>query len=538
MCSFMARAVWLLAAIVLMAGGALAQTTLVACTEGSPDNLNPQFSGSNTTYDYANQIYDRLVAIEHGGSQVVPALAEAWELSPDRLTWTFRLRRGVKWHTNRQFTPTRDFNADDVLYTFNRMADPAHPYHRVGGTDYGMFDNQLRARLERIEKVDDHTVRFVLKTPIAAFLSVLTVEPMSILSAEYGAGMAQANTPDLYNQQPIGTGPFQFVAFQRDSFVRFRAFPGHWARAAGLTDRTAQVDALVFAITPDPSVRLAKLRAGECHVARYPNPADLAAIQADPNLTALQVSGADYGFLSVNQARAPFGDRRVRLAIEHAINFDALLDAVYRGTGLRAAALVPPALWGHNDALRPRPYDPARARALLAEAGLAEGFTTTLWSLPVTRGYMPNGRRAAEMIQADLAAVGIRASVTTFEWGEYLRRARAGEHQIAMTGYIYDFPDPSQIILSGWTCDAARTGGNRARWCNAEFDRLIEEANASPDQEIRADLYRRAQAIAYEDAATFLIAHSVSFTPLRREVQGYRVHVFGGQPFTGVSLRR
>ena len=532
------RAAWLVAAIAMAGVPAMAQSTLVACTEGSPDNLNPQFSGSNTTYDYANQVYDRLVAIERGGSQVIPALAESWETSPDGLAWTFKLRRGVKWHANRDFTPSRDFNADDVLYTFRRMADPEHPYHRIGGSGYQMYESQLRARLVSIDKVDDETVRFVLKTPVAAFLSLLTVEPMSILSAEYGERMLARNTPDAYNLQPIGTGPFQFVAFQRDSFVRFRAFAQHWARQAGMADRTAQVDALVFAITPDPSVRLAKLRAGECHIARYPNPADLPTIQADPTLVTLQVSGADYGFLSVYQEKPPFNDRRVRLAIEHAINYDALIEAVYRGTGIRAAALVPPALWGHNDALKPRPYDPARARALLAEAGLAGGFETTLWSLPVTRGYMPNGRRAAEMIQADLAAVGIRASITTFEWGEYLRRARQGEHQIAMTGYIYDYPDPSQIILSGWTCDAVKTGGNRARWCNQDFSRLIEEANATTDQARRAELYRQAQQIAYDDAATFLIAHSLSFTPLRREVQGYKVHVFGGQPFTGTSLRR
>jgi len=534
----MFRQICAAAALVAMTGAAAAQSTLVACTEGSPDNLNPQFSGSNTTYDYAQQVYDRLVANEIGGSKLIPALAESWENSADGLTWTLHLRRGVKWHSNRHFTPTRDFNADDVIYTFDRMGNPDHPYHRIGGTGYGMYDNALKTRLDRIEKVDDYTVRFVLKVPIAAFLATLTVEPMSIMSAEYGQKMLAAKTPDLYNQQPIGTGAFQFVAFQRDSFVRFRAFPQHWAKQAGLTDRTAQVDNLVFAITPDPSVRLAKLRAGECHIARYPNPADLETIKADPNLTTLEVSGADYGFLAVNQAKKPFDDIRVRQAIEHAINYDALIDAVYRGTGRRAAALIPPALWGHNPDLKPRAYDPARAKALLAEAGLADGFSTTLWALPVTRGYMPNGRRAAEMIQADLAAVGIRASITTFEWGEYLRRARQGEHEIAMAGYIYDYPDPSQIILSGWTCAAVESGGNRAHWCNKEFNDLIEQANATSDQAKRAELYIRAQKIAYDDAATFLIANSSTFTPIRKEVVGYRVHVFGGQPFVGVSLRR
>ena len=519
-----------------VAGTASAQTTLVACTEGSPDFLNPQFSGSNTTYDYATQIYERLTAIERGGSAVVPALAESWEESSDGLTWTLKLRRGVQWHSSARFTPTREFNADDVAFSYDRMGNKDSRYHGVGGTGYVTFASLLGPRLDGVEKIDDYTVRFRLKARTVAFLSIVSVEPFTIQSAEYADKMLKAGTPELVDQQPIGTGPFQFVAFQRDAFIRYRAFDKYWGKAD--RNRAAGVDNLVFAITPDPSVRLAKLRAGECHIARYPNPADLDAITADPGLTTLKVAAADYGFLSVNQEKKPFGDKRVREAIHHAINLDALIEAVYRGTGIKAAALVPPALWSHHEGLKARPYDPVKAKALLAEAGYPNGFETTLWALPVTRGYMPNGRRGAEMIQADLAAVGIKATITTFEWGEYLRRARAGEHEIAMTGYIYDYPDPAQIINSGWTCAAAKSGANRARWCNEEFSALIEKANSTVDQGERTGFLRRAQEIAWEDAATFLIANSVTFTPLRKEVVDYKVHTFGGQPYYGVSLRK
>ncbi|MBL8701178.1 MAG: ABC transporter substrate-binding protein [Alphaproteobacteria bacterium] len=518
---------------------AVSAATLAVCTEASPDFLNPQFTGSQTSFDVAAQIFNRLVELDRGSSTVSPALAESWSVSPDGTAYTFKLRRGVKWHSNAVFKPSRDFNADDVVFTFDRMRDPAHPFHAVNGTNYQLFQSLgLAKNLKAVERLDDHTVRFVLERPEAALLGALSVEPFSIHSAEYGAAMLKANTPDRVDLQPIGTGPFQLVAYQKDAVVRYRAFPEHWAKAAGLADRTALVDQLVFVITPDPAVRYAKLKAGECHVMRYPNPADIKAMMADKDIDMKQTSAIDYGFLAFNSQKKPFDDKRVREAIASAINRDAILQAVFQGvTGTLANTLVPPNLWGHNPNVKPFVYDPARAKQLLAEAGLAGGFKTVLWALPVTRGYMPNGRRAAELIQADLAAVGIQAEITTFEWGEYLRRARAGEHEIGMFGYIYDYADPGQILTSGWTCAGAVGGNNRTRWCNKEFSDLIDAANRITDQAERTKLYHRIQELFREDVPALTIANSVTFTPTRKEVAGYKPHVFGGQPYFGVDVK-
>ena len=157
---------------------------LVVCSEASPDFLNPQFSSQNTAYDVAAQIYERLTATERGGSQIIPSLAESWTISDDALTYTFKLRKGVKWHASKTFTPTRDFNADDVIFSFQRMLDPAHPFNKVGSGNYQFFAEIVKPSLKAIEKVDDYTVKLTLTKPNSPLLSALSVEPMSILSAE------------------------------------------------------------------------------------------------------------------------------------------------------------------------------------------------------------------------------------------------------------------------------------------------------------------------------------------------------------------
>ena len=232
--------------------------TLVVCTEGSPDFLNAALSTANTSFDVTEQTSDRLIGMEVGGSSLVPALAEAWSVSEDGLTYTFNLRRGLKWQSNAAFKPSREFNADDVLFTFNRMADKAAPYHGLDSA-YPEFLELVEPAFKAVRKLDDQTVAIDLKQPYAPLLSALSMQPFSISSAEYAEAMQRAGTPEQLDRNPIGTGPFQFVQSQRDSTVRFRAFPDFWGKAAG-SPRTAKVDNLVFTITPDPAIRYAKLR--------------------------------------------------------------------------------------------------------------------------------------------------------------------------------------------------------------------------------------------------------------------------------------
>ncbi|MCW3474480.1 ABC transporter substrate-binding protein [Limobrevibacterium gyesilva] len=522
------------AALALGAGAARADT-LVVCTEASPDALSSALSTANTSFDVSEQISDRLVEMEIGGSALKPALAESWTISEDGLQYTFKLRHGVKWQSSATFKPTRALNADDVVFSFNRMLDRAHRFNKVGGGNYPLFAALVEPSLKAVTKVSDDTVLFELKTPLAPLLSTLSVQPFSIQSAEYAAAMDKAGTPDQLDIAPIGTGPFQLVQYQKDSLIRFRAFKDFWGANGGMPERAAKVDNLVFSITPDPSVRFAKLRANECQVARYPNPADLDAMRATAGVTVQDSTIASLSYLAFRNDKKPFDDKRVREALATAIDLNSLVKAVYQGSGTPAAALVSPALWGHNDQVKPRPYDPARAKALLAEAGYPNGFSTDLWAIPVARAYMPNGRRAAEMIQADWAKIGVTAKIVTFEWGEYLRRIRNNEADVGMLGGTWDYPDPSQQLI-GFTCEALTTGRNIPHWCNRTYSDLIQRANIVTSQAERARLYQQAQQVFHDEVPAMVFADARAFVGVRNNVRGFKLHFLGGQPFGGVSL--
>jgi dipeptide transport system substrate-binding protein len=510
--------------------------TLVVCTEASPDSLNAALSTANTSFDVTEQIADRLVEMKIGGSEVIPGLAQSWTISPDGLIYTFKLRHGVKWQSNAEFKPTRDMNADDVVFTFNRMLDKNNPYYKVGGGNYSMFGALIQPAMQSVTKTSDDTVVFTLKKPLAPLLSSLSVQPFSISSAEYAAAMLKKGTPDQLDLNPIGTGPFQLVQYVKDSLIRFRAFKQSWV-VKGMPERAPKVDNLVFSITRDPSVRLARLQANECQVARYPNPADVPTMRKSKGVKVAESTIASVSYLALRTDKKPFDDLRVRRALAMAIDMKSLVDAVYQGTGTPGVALVSPALWSHNDSLKPRPYDPAAAKKLLAEAGYPDGFSTDLWYIPVARAYMPNGSRAGEMIQADWAKIGVKVKLVTFEWGEYLRRVRLGESTVAMTGGTWDYPDPSQMMI-GLTCEMVDAGRNVPHWCNKEFSALVQKANIVTDPKQRAKLYYDAQQVFYDQVPGINFADAKAYVGVRDNVQGFKLHFFGGQPFGGVSLKK
>src|SRR5260221_3225267 len=218
-CSLIAGA----AALALGVGTARADT-LVVCSEASPDALNSALTDSNTSFDVSEQIADRLVEMEPGGSKVIPALAESWTVSPDGLRYTFKLRHGVKFQSSDNFKPTREMNADDVVFSFTRMYDKANPYYKIGGSNYPMFADFIEPALKSASRTSDEPVGRGLEGPSASVLSALTVQSFSIWPAEYAAAMQKAGTPDQFDLAPLGTGPFQMVQYQKDSLIRFRAF--------------------------------------------------------------------------------------------------------------------------------------------------------------------------------------------------------------------------------------------------------------------------------------------------------------------------
>ena len=523
-------------AVLALAGAAcspaFAAKTLVYCSEGSPEGFNPQFFTTGTTADAASvPIYNRLVEFETGTTTIVPGLAESWSAAPDGMSYTFKLRRGVKFHSNAKFTPTRDFNADDVLFSYNRMADPNHPFAKVTpGQTYAYFEDMgMKDIVEKVEKLDPMTVRFVLKKPEAPFMADMAMDFASILSAEYADKMMAAKTPDVIDREPIGTGPFQFVSYQKDAVIRYKAFDQHWGGRP-------KIDNLVYAITTDASVRYAKLKTGECHVMAFPKPADVALMKNDPAINLVSQPGLNVGYIAFNVEKKPFDSKAVRQALNMAVNKKAILDNVFQGAGTVAKNPIPPTLWSYNDKVVDYAYDPAKAKALLAQAGYPNGVDVELWYLPVTRPYNPDGKRMAELIQADWEKIGVRTKLITYEWGEYRKRSKTGEQHAMMFGWSGDNGDPDNFFVPLLGCAAVKGGGNVSRWCDKDFENLLQMAKLATRQADRAGFYAKAQVIAHEEAPWVTIAHSVRFDPVRKEVTGYKMDATAHHFFNKVDM--
>jgi len=510
------------ASVFLAAAPAMAVKTLVYCSEASPGGFDPGLYTDGASYDAsARSVYSRLVGFEHGTTKIEPDLAESWDISPDGLTYTFHLRKGVKFQTTRWFTPTRDFNADDIMFTFDRMRDKNHPWHHyIPGASWQYYAAMNMPKIiKTIEKLDDYTVRFTLDQVEAPFLADLAMDFASVVSKEYADKLAAAGKQAELNNKPVGTGPFTFVAYQKDSMIRYKANPDYYRGKQKL-------DNLVFAITVDNSVRAQRLRSGECHVMSYPAPTDISGLKADPKINVMEEVGMNVGYMAYNTLQPPFDKAEVRRALNIAVNKPAIVEAVFAGLGEVAKNPLPPAIWGYNHAVKPDVYDPEKAKAMLEAAGV-KNLEMKIWAMPASRTYMPNARRAAEMMQADLAKIGVKVSVVTMEWGEYLKRATARERDGAMIiGWLDDNGDPDNFLATLNNCAAIGTN-NYANWCYKPYEDLIQQAKHVTDISARTKLYEQAQVIFKEQAPWMLIAHGKTLVPMSKRVKNFHVDPHG-----------
>ena len=515
----------------MLAAGAAEAKSLVYCSEGSPENFTPAMNTTGTSLDAARPVYNQLVEFERGSTNVVPGLAESWEISPDGTVITFKLRKGVKVHSGvNGFTPSRDFNADDVIWSFERQWKAEHPYNKVSGGAYDYFNDMgMPDLLKSIEKVDDLTVKMTLTGPNAPIMANLAMDFGTIHSAEYADFLMQKGTPEQFDQIPVGTGPFMFVDYQKDAVIRFKANPDYWGGKAKFDD-------LIYAITQDPTARYAKLKAGECQMMGYPNPADLEAMGKDESITLMQQAGLNIGYLAMNALKPPFDKVEVRQAINMAIDRDSILKEVYQGAGQKAKNPLPPTIWSYDENTQDYAYDPAKAKEMLAAAGVTS-LETDLWWMPVQRPYNPNAKRMAEMMQADLAKVGINATLVSYEWGEYRKRLQAGEHQMGLIGWTGDNGDPDNFFfLNGCDKDGKPAASNASKWCNAKFNEDLLKARTLSEMPDRIAIYQEMQKIHHDGVAWLNIAHSTVFEPLRKEVSGYKISPFGAHEFQNVDV--
>ena len=516
----------------LLCAPILAQAaTLSVCTEASPDGFDVvQYNSLTTTNASADMLMNRLVEFDAEQGKLLPSLARNWSVSADGRVYAFQLRDDVQFHHNADFTPSRNLNAQDVLFSFQRMLDPQHPWHKVAVSGYPHAQSmQWSSLIAKVEAPDAHSVRITLNRRDATFLATLSMGFASIYSAEYADKLLAAGTPQKLNSAPIGSGPFIFERFQKDAMVRYRANPEYFAGKPG-------VDRVIFAITPDSSVRLQKLRRGECQIALSPKPQDVQAIAGDTQLKSAQTAAFMTAFVGINSQHPPLDKLQVRQAINLAFDKASYVKAVFEGSAEQANGPYPANTWSYASELPGYAYAPEKARALLADAGLADGFKTTIWTRPSGSLLNPNPNLGAQLLQADLAKVGIDAEIRVIEWGELIRRAKAGEHDLLFMGWAGDNGDPDNFLTPQFSCASVESGLNFARYCDETLDKLIADGKTSSDQAERSRLYHDAQKIIQQQALWLPLAHPTAFALLSANVEGYKVSPFGRQNFASVQM--
>ncbi|MEQ1723308.1 MAG: ABC transporter substrate-binding protein, partial [Pseudobdellovibrio sp.] len=487
----------------IFASSAYSAQNFIFCMEGSPSSFNPQLVTDGVSMNSSAQtVFNRLVEFKYGSTEIEGGLAESWTVSKDKKTFTFKLRKNVPFHSNAFFTPTRMFNADDVVYTFKSQLDTKHPLS-IPAANYEYFKAmELDQLIVDIKKVDDYTVSFVLKRPEAPFLANLAMDFASIQSEEYAKSLVKSGKGlKTLETAPIGTGPFLFKSYQKDSAVRFKAFEKYYKGKP-------KIENLVFVIVTDSTVRLQKMKSGECHVMSEPQPQDLEQIKALKNVKLMSTEGLNVSYVAFNVEKKPFDNLKVREALTMAMNQKSYVDLIYRNQGTAAKNPIPPTMWSYNNSTPSSVYDVEKAKKLLAEAGYPKGFETELWTLPVSRPYLPNGKKLGELMQADLAKIGVKVKLITFDWPVYLEKSKKGDHPMIQLGWTGDNGDPDNFMNVLLGCGAIKAGSNLSRWCDKEFDTLLQKAKEDSNQAVRTGFYQKAQAVFNKQKPWYPIAHA------------------------------
>ncbi len=495
--------------------------TVIYAKAGPPITLDPALTIESESSIVLGSIFDGLVEQRAGKIAIDPALAYRWEISDDGTQYTFYLRPDVMFHDG---TPC---NAQAVVFSFQRQADKTHPYH-LPGADFGSWNNFGMDDLwGGIEALNDTVVRIKLHHSDATFMTILSNQNFAIVSptamAKYGADFAR---------HPVGTGAFRFVDWSEDNTVRLVANEKYY-------QGRPFIDSLIFVVVPDASERWQMLKNGDITMMQHPAISDMPEIEKTPDIKFARQPGLNVSYLSMNMKKPPFKDKRVREAIVLAIDRESLVKEVFGSAGRAAKNPMPPVLLGYNDEIRPTRYDPDRARRLLAEAGYPNGFKTTLWTMPITRDYMPDPNKASQIIQRQLKAVGIEVEIKTFPWAEYIEKVYKGEHDLVILGWTADIPDPDNFFSPFWipTPNVASNSSNISGYTSPEMTRLINEGKTTVDPLERSKIYKQACALFNEDLPWFVIAHSVITIPMSDRVMNFQLHSTSVRKFNKLWLR-
>jgi len=517
---------------------------------GDSVRLDPALVTDGESFRVTGQLLEPLYQYEHGSTVPVPALAEECLPNDDATVWECKLREGVKFHDG------TDFNADAVVYNFERWRFTDHPQHWESMVFeyyqymWGGFDDD--SMITEVAAVDDYTVKFTLSAPLAPFLANLAMDMFAISSpAAIETAGEDYGTP---NVGAVGTGPFKFVSWEEGNQIVIEANADYWGGAP-------KVDQIVFRVIADDSARFLALQAGDIHGLEQAVVEDLQTAEADDDLYVLTRPALNTGYLSFNYKIVEFQDKNVRLAVEYALDKAGLVENFYGDYGEVATNFLPPLIWGHNNALEDRGYDPDYAKELLAEAGFPEGLNEVtiaedildldgnvvyaagdkiplrLYYMPVTRFYYPSPEEIGEAMAANLNAAGIAAELyLEGDWPTYLD-ARSNGQLVGLyqLGWGGDNGDPDNFL--GYFFGAGDEPMAKEGWYqNAELAQLLKDAAVAPSREEREAMYQQAEQMLYDDVARVWVAHNNTPLIFSSSVDGYIAQPVGADYFEFVEF--
>jgi oligopeptide transport system substrate-binding protein len=509
---------------VLGLGGALAcggadgagdRRTLIDSRDNyDPRSLDPALSTDVPTGRAVGYVFDGLTKFTPD-AKLEPGLAERWEVSPDGMTYTFHLRRGVKFHDG---TP---FVARQVVRSWQRVLDPAvrggrgWPLYPIrGARDYAEGRGQ---GISGLTAPNDSTVVIALTEPFAIFPKLLAMPVAAIVPD---------SVPANFGERPIGTGPWKFAEWRHDDYLLF-------ARNADYWDGAPKADSLRARIIAEPSTAVAEFESGNVDVLMIPQ-GEAEQWQANEERKRLlqSVPALQLIYIGVNTTRGPLADRRVRQALNHAVDVNTIINSLVSGRGRRAVGVIPPTLEGADTTRTAYGFDVNRAKQLLAEAGHPNGIDVELWT-PTTPIYV----RIAEAIQGYLTAAGIRAKIVQRESAAAREAARKGQTDLILKDWYADYPDAENFLYPLLHGANKGVGGNVSFYGNAEFDRLVSTSRREQDAGRRAQLYRQADSIAYQDAPMIFLYFFNELYAVQPWIRNFKIPtIFNGQRWTDVEI--
>lgn len=474
-----------------------------------PRSLDPALSTDVPTGEMVTLLYDGLTQFDPDG-RLQPALSDRWSADARAQRYVFHLRAGVTFHDGRPLV------AADVERSFLRVLNPQTRGGRVwpllpivGAADFA----EGRARDVRgIEVLGDTAVAFNLTEPLAVFPTFLAMPVAAIVPSEPAADLGQ---------HPVGTGPWRFVEWQHDDFLRFAANSTYWAGAP-------ESESLTVRIVPEALTRIAEFLSGRLSVAEIPF-GETAKWEREHAAWLKRKPALRVYYVALNNARGPLRDPRVRRALNHAVNVPEILRTVWSSRGVAAAGSIPPALGGSDPGRKPYAYDTAAARRLLREANLGEGFDVRLWR----SGTNVELGRVAQAIQAQLGAVGVRVEIVSRDASSMREAVRKGDTDMAVLDWWADYPDADNFLYPLFSSTSFGPGGNYSFYSDPVSDSLILQARRTIDQGAREALYRRIDNRVFEAAPWIYLWFSVDLWAAQPSLEGWDVPViFNGQRWT------